>query len=173
MRCCLGRFGSTLAEPAPDLFGCAGEPSRADLPPQRGGILAALSKSRVQIREMWINDAVAGPRRALGKLCRPGVLAHRSTRQLHRARDGEQGFAGAMAASYFLIEFQTPGAVIQTSLPVRGAARKRPGALRWQNTVGARNTGQSLQATTCAAEPALDRLAHVGQQMSGGRTSLP
>jgi hypothetical protein len=108
-------------------------------------------------------------RGALGKIRRLGVFTHRSTRQLHRARDGEQSFAGAMAASYLLIEFQMPGAVIQTSLPVRGAAWKRPGALRWQNAVGALNTGQSLQASTCAGKPALDRLAHVGQQMPSVR----
>ena len=163
MRCCPGRFCSTLAEPAPDLFGRAGEPLRADLPPQRGGILTALSQPRVQICEMRINDAIARPRSALRKIRRLGVLAHRSTRQLHRARDGEQGFACAMAAAYLLIERQTPGTVVRTNLPVRGAAWKRPGALRWQDTVGARNAGQSLQATTRAGKPALDRLAHVGQ----------
>src|SRR5579863_3362581 len=120
MRCCPGRFGSTLAEPAADLLGRAGAPLRADLPPQRGGILTALSQPRVEIGEMRINDAVARPRSALRKLRCLGVFAHRSTRQLHRARDGKQGFACTMAASYFLIEFHTPGAVIQTSLLVRG-----------------------------------------------------
>src|SRR3954471_6384741 len=169
MRCCPGRFGPMLAEPAPDPFGRASEPSRADLAPQHGGILAAFGKPRVQIREMRINDAVARSRRALGKLRRLGVFAHCSACQLHRAGNGEQSLAGTMAASYLLIEFQTPGAVVQANLSVRGAAWKRPGALRWQNTVGALNTGQSLQATTCAGKPALDRLAHVGQQMPSVR----
>jgi len=48
-----------LAEPAPDLLGRAGEPSRADLPPQCGGILAAFGKPRVEICEMRINDTVS------------------------------------------------------------------------------------------------------------------
>src|SRR3954466_6760921 len=111
-----------LAGPASYLSGRASEPSRADLAPQRGGILAAFGKPRVQIREMRINDAVARARGALGKLRCLGVFTHCSACQLHRAGNGEQGFAGAMAASYFLIEFQMPGAVIQATLSVRGAA---------------------------------------------------
>src|SRR4051794_36040902 len=104
-----------LAEPASYLSGRASEPSRADLAPQRGGILAAFGKPRVQIREMRINDAVARSRRALGKLRRLGVFAHCSACQLHRAGNGEQSLAGTMAASYLLIEFQTPGAVVQAN----------------------------------------------------------
>jgi hypothetical protein len=81
-----------------------------------------------------------------GRVARSGnSAAWAYWRTVPRAGAGnrEQSLAGAMAAAYRLIELQTPGAVVQTNLSVRGAAWEGRGALHRQDGVGARNAGQA------------------------------
>src|SRR5918911_1187884 len=165
-----GRFCASLAEPAPDLFGRAGESLRAELLPQHGSILATFGQARMEIREMRINDAVArAVRSTLRKRLGLGVFTHRSTGQLHRAGDGQQRLASAMAAADLLIKCQTPGATAQTNLDLRDAAWKGPGTLGRPDAGAVLSARQPPQTGMYASDPALDRLAHVGQQMPSVR----
>jgi len=124
-----GRRLASFAEPTPHQPCCAGEASRLQRPPQHGATLAAFGTPRLQMREMLVNDAVAGAtcatfRKARGR----GVVAHRSARQLHGTRDRDQRFACGLPALHLAIQGKATLAAVRATLFVRGTARERPGA---------------------------------------------